>query len=314
MISRRTYLWIVLLLPVIAAGCPMLWDFHGFLHDCSAYDYSSDNYLAYCDSDHFGDYEHGAFFLETEPAALAAVKKANILFLGNSRMQFALSTNETEQMLSTRKDDPFYLLGFGFGESYLFPLAVMSKLHLAPKVLIVNIDDRFFLHDESPPAQLVTTLKGARSNYQSKILKQDLHEFLCGRNVVPCGEIGSIFRSRGNGFWITKHFHKPDVQKVTDSGAIDEAEVTRLEVGGRDFLNQISVPKSCIVFISSPLSVWSSASAAELARRLAVSYVAASDQDWNTMDGSHLIPESAERWSKQILEQINPVLDRCLVR
>ena len=47
-------------------------------------------YLAYCGGGNYGDYEHGAFWFDLEPAALDFARNADVLLLGNSRMQKAL--------------------------------------------------------------------------------------------------------------------------------------------------------------------------------------------------------------------------------
>ena len=59
---------------------------------CPASGYGSDHYLAYCQTGGYGDYDHGAFWFGLEPEAQRAATDADVLFLGNSRMQFAFST------------------------------------------------------------------------------------------------------------------------------------------------------------------------------------------------------------------------------
>ncbi|HEY1505904.1 MAG TPA: hypothetical protein VGF92_16480 [Stellaceae bacterium] len=312
MISPRLYLAIAIALPLIIACSPVVRNFGGFVQGCSAQGYAPDRYLAYCDTDYYGDYEHGALYLETEPAAVAALQKAKILFLGDSRMQFAFSTPSTRRALERPGRAPYYLMGFGFGEEYRFSLATIDKLHLAPKFLVVNIDQLFFVDTESPPAKAVLSDAGALADYRAKAVKQAFHATLCRILTSICGSSGSIFRSRENGFWYTANYHKPDSQPVVDSGQVNETMLAQLVPGGEDFLARIAVPRSCIVFVNTPQSVWPDASARELARRLGITYVAARDRDWATLDGSHLVPESAARWSAQILDQITPTIDRCV--
>ena len=43
---------------------------------CQANGYSSDRYLAYCQADNYGDYEHGAFWFDLEPNAERSAAKA----------------------------------------------------------------------------------------------------------------------------------------------------------------------------------------------------------------------------------------------
>src|SRR5215471_16448074 len=63
---------------------------------CQADGYGIDRYLAYCGSDGYGEYDHGALWFELEPDATESARRAKVLFLGNSRMQLAFSTRATE--------------------------------------------------------------------------------------------------------------------------------------------------------------------------------------------------------------------------
>lgn len=301
-------------MPPVLGLAVAAWDFVGLMKECSARGYSSDRYLAYCDSERFGGYEHGAYFLETEPAAVESLKKADVLFLGNSRMQFAFSTESALRAFKDRATSGFHLLGFAYGENYLFPLAVMSKLKITPKALIVSVDDRFFLKTQSPAAFFVTAQRGARNNYEAKILKQLWHQRLCSESSPIrslCGELGSIFRSRATGFWYTKNFRKSEDKQFLDAHGIDAKTIETLIAGGKDFLARVGVRKDCIIFVSTPLQEWSSDSGAELARRLGTTFVSGPERRWVTIDGSHLVPESAEAWSGEVLEKIKPLLARC---
>src|SRR5277367_6166143 len=62
---------------------------------CQASLYSSDRYIASCNGTRYADYEHGAFAFDLEPKAENFARDADVLFLGNSRLQFAFSTSAT---------------------------------------------------------------------------------------------------------------------------------------------------------------------------------------------------------------------------
>src|SRR5689334_5407029 len=65
------------------------------LFACPGDGYSADRYIAYCDAGNYADYEHGAFWFGLEPAASQYAKDADVLFLGNSRLQVGFSTAAT---------------------------------------------------------------------------------------------------------------------------------------------------------------------------------------------------------------------------
>ena len=89
------------------------------IFSCQADGYSGDRYLAYCNGTQFADYEHGAFWFDLEPSAKKFAKDADVLFLGDSHIQFGFSTEATNQWFSSASAR-YYLLGFIYGENVRF--------------------------------------------------------------------------------------------------------------------------------------------------------------------------------------------------
>ena len=58
---------------------------------CPATAYGGNHYLGYCQGSAYGDYDHGAVWFGLEPGVREAAAAADVLFLGNSRMQFGFS-------------------------------------------------------------------------------------------------------------------------------------------------------------------------------------------------------------------------------
>src|SRR5271167_4998091 len=94
---------------------------------CQATLYSSDRYLASCNGTHYADYEHGAFAFDLEPEAENFARDADVLFLGNSRLQFAFSTSATTDWFSAASAR-YYLLGFTYYENMLFAEELLRKI------------------------------------------------------------------------------------------------------------------------------------------------------------------------------------------
>ena len=89
------------------------------IFSCPADGYSADRYLAYCSGTSYADYEHGAFWFDLEPSAQDFARNADVLFLGNSRLQVAFSTAATANWFSAASAR-YYLLGFGYYENVIF--------------------------------------------------------------------------------------------------------------------------------------------------------------------------------------------------
>ena len=111
---------------------------------CKADGYTADRYIAYCDAGNYADYEHGAFWFDLEPSARQYAKDADVLFLGNSRLQVGFSTAATADWFK-HASAQYYLLGFSYYENALFAEGLLRKLRPRANVLVINVDDFFDL-------------------------------------------------------------------------------------------------------------------------------------------------------------------------
>jgi hypothetical protein len=116
-------------------------------------------FLAYCTEPHYGFYEQGAYWFGLEPRAIEHLKKADVLFLGNSRAQFGFSTENLRNYFR-RRGISYYVMGFGYGESNEFALALIEKYRLKPKLLVIDADP-FFNTGVSNPAEAIFDRSGS---------------------------------------------------------------------------------------------------------------------------------------------------------
>jgi hypothetical protein len=61
-----------------------------------------DDFLAYCRSLGFVDYEHGALYYGLEPKVRDSIRTAQVLFLGSSRLQAAFAANALRKYFKAR--------------------------------------------------------------------------------------------------------------------------------------------------------------------------------------------------------------------
>lgn len=85
--------------------------------------------------------------------AIRPAKKADVLFLGNSRTMFALGQKKLQPFFE-RLGLRYYVMAFPYHEQNRFPEAIIQKYNLRPKWLIVNVDP-FFINKISPFARKV---------------------------------------------------------------------------------------------------------------------------------------------------------------
>jgi hypothetical protein len=276
---------------------------------CPASGYSSDQYIAYCQATSYGDYDYGAFWFDLEPAAAAAAAKAQVLFLGNSRTQFGLSTEATANWFSGLGIRP-YLLGFSYDGNYLFEAPLLKALRPQAKVYVINLD-LFFQPTETAPAREVMRDHAARERYGQKRAWQRFHRELCGALPSVCGHEAAVYRSRASGAWaqvggaFTGH-------AVSYDESVDSAVVSAYTRAGIGFLAELAAKPGCVLLTYVPNVQSSIGTAKAIAAGLGLTLVAPQLEGLRTFDDTHLDPPSAERWSTAFLAAAGPQIRQCI--
>src|SRR5215469_16090139 len=164
---------------------------------CPANFYDSDHYIADCGAGGYGNYEHGAFWFDLEPSAQTSAKNADVLFIGDSRLQVGFSTAATANWFSAASTR-YYLLGFGGGENMVFAQALLRRIQPKARIYVINVDG-FFERSETPTAKTILHDPEARRRYEVKRLWQRVHEPVCRNLPRFCGHEPVWFRSRETG-------------------------------------------------------------------------------------------------------------------
>lgn len=281
------------------------------IFSCSASGYSSDKYLSYCEATSYGDYEYGAFWFPLERSATAAAAKADVMFLGNSRANLAFSSKATSDWFSSLSES-YYLLGFSNFGNYKFEWPLLRKIHPKAKVYVINID-AFFDQSESEPARAVMEDDAAKTRYEEKRYWQWLHKPVCATFKFVCKNHYAIFRSRSSGAWLW--VVPPGWGKsapVSYDENIDQNMVASYTAMGNQFLPTLSASRACTILTIVPTVNTNAGTAKAIATALGLNLIAPTPEGLATFDGSHLDPESSERWSAAFLEQAGPQIRKCL--
>ena len=277
---------------------------------CSAAAYSSDDYLAYCNSLAYGDFDHGAFWFGMEPGIREAAAAADALFLGSSRMEFGFSTGATDEWFSTREVE-YYLLGFSHSENVSFVEPLLSSIAPAAKVFVINAD-RFFDDSLTEPANTIFFGDDAESRYRRKRAWQLPHRELCGALTWLCGDNLSFYRSRFSGQWTFLGSDALIPSGTADSSDDADESWVRNQKRAERFLATLPVARNCVLLTVVPWAATPRAEATALASALGVQLVAPVLDGLHTFDGSHLDTESAERWSARFFELAGDSISVCL--
>lgn len=303
--SSRLYM---LLLLAVAAASGGYGARHLGIFNCQASGYGSDGYLSYCGATSYGDYDHGAMWFGLEPAAASAAANARLLFLGNSRTQFAFSTKATADWFSSISKS-YYLLGFSHFENNTFELPLLRKLRPQAKAYVINIDS-FFERNETGPGRAVMQDDSARGRYDEKRLWQGIHKASCGAIKALCGHSEAIFRARSSGAWVVTGDFTSEVVSYSENP--DQDMVTSYTSLGRQVLTRLPVNPSCIILTVVPTVKTEVGTARAVATALGSDLIEPKLNGLVTFDGVHLDATSAEQWSAAFFDKAGPRIQHCL--
>jgi hypothetical protein len=299
--------YVVVLLVVVAAAFVAKVRLLG-VFACPA-SYGNVAYLSDCNVTQYGDYDHGAFWFELEPAAQREARQAKVIFLGNSRAQFAFSSPTTERWFRERSI-PFYALGFSHYESVTFVTPVLDRLQPGATAYVINAD-RFFDEWLSPTSRRIVNDRDARSRYEEKRFWQRLHKPVCTALPALCGNKLAVYRTVANGMWFTSGALPNNPSGVSDGSPSDVERWPHYVDLANDFIDRLNVDRRCVVLTIVPYVDTKRAEAKAIAEALGVRFVAPRVPDLTTFDGSHLDVKSAARWSAAFMEEAGPLIEQC---
>lgn len=276
---------------------------------CPATGYAADRYLAYCQADHYGDYEHGAFWFGLEPEVRESLAAAQVMFMGNSRLQWGFSNRTTSDWFASIRAS-YYLIGFSYYETYKFEASLLRQVSPRARVYVINIDG-FFKPEESVPAQSVMHDAGALQGYETKRRWQSAHQAVCARVTALCGNDYAVYRSRSTGTWfpLGGHFEH---EATSEEAAVDGAYVQQYVSEARRLLAQIPVKHDCIILTMVPTFKTKRVAAEAIASELGLPLISPRMDGLFTFDGSHLERASAERWSAAFLQAAGSQIRQCI--
>lgn len=277
---------------------------------CPASGYGSDAYLSDCTASNFGDYDHGAFWFGLEPRAQHAASQAEVLFIGSSRLQFALSGADRERWFSALGIS-HYLLGFSYSEtvSYFDPL--LAKLQPHAKVYVLNVDRLFEDRVTAPTEQLLHS-HDARQRYEEKRNWQAIHARVCGAVPALCGHAIGVYRARTDGSWRRVGSAPFAGQSTSDGKPSNVERWDRYAALAEAFVARLPVSRGCVILTLVPTVQTKRAEAQAIAAKLGMPLISPQLDGLSTFDGSHLDEASATRWSNAFLQAAGQQLRQCV--
>lgn len=274
---------------------------------------SDDHYLAH---DHGGHVDHHVLYFGTDGEAMDHLRRADVLFVGNSRLMFAARPRVLDPFfegLGLR----YYVLGFGFREADRFPLAVIERFDLRPRLVIANADGFFQdrLSDFARTVMKDTPFGAWKFGIEAETgheVRRAVHQLvpnfvdLLGRPGFPWSREIVIYRSRSNGSWQPSPW-EPGTAPVPArdlSFPLHPREVT----AARRFKAAIEARGSRLVLTAVPTPRPTGGGPRRFAELLGVPLVVVHPPGLLTEDDDHLDESSAVAWSEAFVREMGRVI------
>ncbi len=308
------YLWLVL------AMFPVFWlmasatSYFLAITRCNAGPASNDAYIAYCLDREYGDYEHEAFYFGLNNTG-RALAETQVLFLGNSKMQYAFSRDNVAPFFEER-NARFLVMGFGHGEQSRFPELVLHRHPARPALAVINVDPFFTDGITEPAAFPVQHPIAAYVDAAFKSVMQMPRAWLCRHRSYPrlCEGAPAMMRSESTGQWNVAAF-KPDPEPPYPTQPVapvaDEALrqwLARARVIAPVFLKTLKA--RCVVFTAIPSDA-GDIYARRLGAELGVRVLSPDLTGLTTIDHIHLDGRSAVAWSDAFLSELDSAGREC---
>jgi len=274
-----------------------------------------DHYLA---GDIGGQLDHHVLFFGLDAAATGHLRAADVIFLGNSRLMFALRPSVLRPAFATR-GQRYYALGFGFREADRFPLALIRRFDLRPRLAVVNADG-FFAGGLSAWAETVnrdTPFAARKARWEGETahtVRRAIHIVapnwlsLFGRPGLGQARELNTYRSRLDGTWQISPW-PASTAAFADPG-VEGPAPGRLEIAAaRAFKAELDARGIRLVLTRVPSpEPHDGGGPAQFARLLGVPLVAPTVPGLTSSDRSHLDEASAHDWSRALVTALTPLL------
>ena len=262
-------------------------------------------YLAH---DRGGHIDHHVIYHGIDDVVQERLSAADILFLGNSRLMFALEPHTVSRFFADT-GRRYYVLGFGHEEQDDFPLDIIRANDLRPSLVVINAD-HFFRAERSEWAARVideTDFDAAKIQFEGVIahrVRHVLHQVVPHYVDIRRGQREVVlYRSREDGTWLVANDFDlgvafgwpPADDELPEPSALRAAEAFKRELDARGARMVL-----CIV----PAPGVSLHRAQAIAAHLSVPLIVPDGSFLRTIDGSHLSGESARRVAASLLDQL----------
>ena len=240
-----------------------------------------------------------------------ALKRADVLFLGNSHAVFGLSRDALAPYFEKR-GLTYYNMAFGYNETSVLPQAIIRKFDLHPKWVVI-VADPFFSDAGSSLADKVmsgTKFDGYKFALETNIslaVKHELHQALPYIPNMATKESANWiqFRSYRDGtVYVASYMGNPNAKRP--KSLMDNWDIQKSLPAAQEFKAEMDRRGTRIILTCIPPFV--PCPAEQLGHALHVPTVEPAPDGLETLDGAHLDKASATAYTQRLLQGIDGIL------
>jgi hypothetical protein len=265
-------------------------------------------------------YYSGSLYLDIDKELVESLRRADVVIVGNSRTQRTFASRAIEQYFTGKNLRYFVLASEGSG--FRFTQLILEKIGARPPILLVNNESFYVdvLDDTNRdvvlyPEKFATALSAF---YYSK----KLQEWICASSLpllkgFYCRGTAGGWRGVENGsiFFPAGYYPDPPGRILVEVPSETRMNYFAFYVkNARNFLASPSVKDGCLINYVIPSNNSSVDLARQMAEEMGAAFVFPSPDNYYTADGSHLVPESSERWSTEFVRLADAYVDECIAR
>lgn len=235
---------------------------------------------------------------------LNQARDADVLFLGNSRVLCAFD-HELLSRFTKGNGASFYNLGFGYDEGGQFPLELIERFDLRPKVVVVNCDGSFWGELSSAA---ISAMNGARWKTWTDVfeleaawrLRRSIHRVV--PKIVNSDRI-AIWRRHVDGSWIVLSDESQEAPVSYIRSTVGPSEFSAAIEAAASYRDRLDALGIQMLFTLVPSKTSNLDFAEAMAEELEIPLlVPSSDLQLTTFDGDHLDSQSSKKFTKVFLK------------
>ncbi len=249
---------------------------------------------------------------------IEAPQRAEVFFMGNSRLQHALDSNLLNKFFDL-KNKSYYTMGLPHVENGMYFRMLFEKYKFNSKVLFISGEGFFREH----PSDIYKKYWGEKLGF--KKLHQPLDAFFSywifnrvvsqfpifvGRNsnMYKRKTLNKFFRNRDKGYWhLTEDNTRGDLRAVRMS-QMDLPKIRNFQFEQAKWFKNYSKEngmKLYILYIPSTEQNESKRISLEISKKLGIDFIDLEATDYETFDGSHLTRKSANILTTRLLRKVD---------